>query len=475
MRRRLLAGFLAFAVVALVAIEVPFGLSLAANARSSALAELRSDGDSLGLLVGAALEAHDVADAQALVAHFARVEHATVIISTNGKRTFATGRRAPEELADPATKHILAEATRGKASGEEGGKDPDDNLLYAALPVVPAQTSVRATSSTKDQSTFTTVLLVAVPAAKMQSRIAHDWTELAIFGAVLLVLAALAGTFLARALTRGLAAIDSAVASIGAGRLSERVRLDNGPRELTSLATSVNEMAARLDELLQAQREFVADASHQLRTPMTALRLRLENLEESLRDDDRAELSAVITEADRLSRVVDGLLALARTEGARPKREAIDVGEALRERSEAWGALAEERRVSVVGPDAEAVAPESARALRALVCPGYLEQILDNLLSNAIDAAPESTSVALIAERVDGGVEIHVVDHGKGMSAEERERAFERFWRKNGDSAEGSGLGLAIVAQLVRASGGTVWLDSTPGGGIDAVVRLETA
>ncbi len=111
--------------------------------------------------------------------------------------------------------------------------------------------------------------------------------------------------------------------------------------------------------------------------------------------------------------------------------------------------------------------------LGALACPGHLEQVLDNLLANALEATPAAGCVSLLAVRVGDGIEVHVTDDGPGMSPSDRTRAFDRFWRREGAPSGGTGLGLAIVAQLARMSGGTAWLDATASGGIDAVVRLE--
>lgn len=466
MRRRLLAAFFAFAFVAVVALEVPLGLALAGNARTSALAELQADGSSLGLLVGSALERGEPADAQALIAGFAHEEHAIVLVMSGGRTTLSAGAGAAEEMDDPTTKAIVAGAESGSTSGEEGSDDPDDDLLYAALPI-----EWKAASGA---GTVAAVLLVAQQAAPLHSHIDGDLARLAIFGAAMLAVAAAAGTLIARSLTRPLAEIESAVASLGGGDLAERAPTGRGPAELVALGRTVNEMAERLEELLHTQRAFVADASHQLRTPMTALRLRLENLEGALGGDDAtSDLGPAIAEADRLSRVVDGLLALARTDGTRPGREPVDVAEALRERVEAWGPLAEERQVRLVAAEGPGAADGRDGAATALACPGYLEQVLDNLLANALDATPEGGTVTLAGGRDGDAVEIHVVDTGPGMSAEERTRAFDRFWQKDGEPHEGAGLGLAIVAQLVRASGGSARLEAAPGGGLDAVVRLE--
>ncbi|MGZ4387841.1 MAG: ATP-binding protein, partial [Gaiellaceae bacterium] len=109
-----------------------------------------------------------------------------------------------------------------------------------------------------------------------------------------------------------------------------------------------------------------------------------------------------------------------------------------------------------------------ARAARS-----RLDQVLDNLLSNALDAAPAGSAIELSAELVDGWVELHVTDHGPGLPPDDRVRAFDRFWR--GRAGPGSGLGLAIVRRLVAADAGEVELQETAGGGVDAVIRLRPA
>ena len=112
--------------------------------------------------------------------------------------------------------------------------------------------------------------------------------------------------------------------------------------------------------------------------------------------------------------------------------------------------------------------------LRALATPGALEQVLDNLVSNAIAVSPRGSTVRIEAAVDGGAIELHVVDQGPGMTAEQRARAFDRFWRA-GPPGTGTGLGLAIVHRLVGADGGTVELHDAPGGGLDAAIRLHAA
>jgi two-component system OmpR family sensor kinase len=111
---------------------------------------------------------------------------------------------------------------------------------------------------------------------------------------------------------------------------------------------------------------------------------------------------------------------------------------------------------------------------RVRAAPGRLDQVLDNLIENALMVSPEGSTIRLRAEGREGVVELHVVDEGPGLSRQDRERAFDRFWRGRGD-ADGSGLGLAVVRRLVEADDGRAELREAPGGGVDAVVVLRPA
>jgi signal transduction histidine kinase len=279
--------------------------------------------------------------------------------------------------------------------------------------------------------------------------------------------------------------VRDAAGRLGSGDLGSRAQVGTGPPEVRDLAASFNDMAARLEELVLAQESFVADASHQLRTPLTALRLRLENLEQEIDDPEASEdLAAARDESRRLSRLVDGLLTLARADrrSASVEREVVDLDAVVTERLDAWRPIAEDFGITLIG---------ATSGVTALANPDRVAQVLDNLLANATDASPAGSELRVATARSadQQWVEVHVIDQGAGLTPDQRHRAFDRFWRADGgrgsalpggdprnppedDRLGGTGLGLAIVRQLVMADGGQVDLDEAGGGGIDAVVRL---
>jgi signal transduction histidine kinase len=218
----------------------------------------------------------------------------------------------------------------------------------------------------------------------------------------------------------------------------------------------------------------VADVSHQLRTPLAALRLRLEMMEVDIPKRAHDDFDAATAEVHRLSRLVDGLLMLARAENRPSARERTDVAAIVAGRRATWLPLAEERHVDIV---------VEGRRTFALVTPGNLEQVLDNLIANAIDVSPAGTTITLRIDappvRHEGAwTTVHVVDEGPGMSPERRAFAFARFERRGRDTEGtigGFGLGLAIVRQLVVADRGEVELLEAPSGGLDVCVRLAAA
>ena len=270
---------------------------------------------------------------------------------------------------------------------------------------------------------------------------------------------------LAGSLSRPLSRLAGAAKRLGDGDLSSRAGdVSGGGDEVEELGESFDEMADRLERTVQAQREFVANASHQLRTPLTAMKLRLEGAIADASDDElRERLEAADHEVDRLSDIVDRLLVMAREieEGA---VSSVDVGEAVSRAVARWEDRAMERRSNLVG---------RSEAGSARVDPTDLDQILDNLLDNATTYAPGDVTVE--SGRSNGRLFVAVQDRGRGIDPADLPRVTERFYRGRDVPSGGSGLGLAIARQLAEKWGGTLNVDSTTGEGTRIEVQLDAA
>jgi len=315
---------------------------------------------------------------------------------------------------------------------------------------------------------FTVVgtVLLARPTKSLDNEILALWVILGSVAAVAIIAAALLAFGLARWVSRPLKGLDAAARRLADGDLAIRAKVGSGPPELRRLGTTFNTMAGRLEALVHGNRAVIADVSHQLRTPLAALRLRLDLLaaDTAQSDPDTAhELAGALDELARLSRLVDGLLAVARAENVVPVPVAVDVAAVLRERVAAWHPVADDRDIRLT------VTPPWAEPVLAWIGEGHLEQVLDNLIANALEALSAGRHVAVTAKVTTAGARITVADDGPGMDAEDRERAFLRFTTSN---PNGTGLGLAIVHRLVTSNGGTAWLTETPGGGLTAILEF---
>jgi signal transduction histidine kinase len=445
MRRRLLVATVAVVMVLLGLLEVPLAVTYARRERDTFDTDVQRDAAAFAVVSAEIIESPANHDVSRLAGRFSRSPgEIALVVDRAGHRL--TPRRADDAAAFA---HAVARARMGTAThGERRG------MSYAAVPVGDADDHIGA-------------VLLARPNAEVGRRVRRFLVLLAGLAAAVLGAALFLASRFGRWVVEPLRRLDDSAAALGAGDLSVRADEAEGPHEVAALAKTFNAMAARLDELVASQRRFVADASHQLRTPLTALRLRLENLDA---DDASGVLStreAALRETTRLSRIVDGLLSLARAEGQRVERADLDVARIVSERRDVWAPLATERGVDIVADVA------SDTPLLARLGVGQLEQILDNLIDNALDASPDGTTLTLRAAAVGRRVEAHVIDQGRGMTHDERRHAFDAFWRSAVRADGGTGLGLAIADQLVRANDGTIVLQQGEGGGVDAVVSFE--
>ncbi len=253
-------------------------------------------------------------------------------------------------------------------------------------------------------------------------------------------------------------------AALQAGAAPDPVGDGTGPPELRRLSASFDRMVAAVSQANAAQRAFVADASHQLRNPLTALRLRLSNLDGHVEARAAEDHVAALEEADRLSTLLDGLLALARAERTAPL-QAVDVDAGVDDRLEAWRPLAEHSGLTL--------RRDGPRGLVVTATARALETLLDAVLDNAVKFTPAGGSVTVTVSPLADRVEIAVRDTGPGIPPAELDRATDRFWRSPAQSnVEGSGLGLAIAARTIELAGGELVLDLPDGGGLRVAARL---
>jgi two-component system OmpR family sensor kinase len=284
------------------------------------------------------------------------------------------------------------------------------------------------------------------------------------------VLAALAtlGLWVVRLGLRPLDSIGSTADAIAGGDLSRRVERAEPRTEVGRLGLALNAMLGRIEEAFRAQsaserklRRFVADASHELRTPLSAVRAYAELFgrgAEHRPDDLARSMAGIKRESERMSLLVDDLLLLARLDEKRPLEQApVGLDEVVAEAVETAQAVEPERPIAL---DAEPAAVLGDR--------DRLRQIVDNLLGNVRAHTPAGAPVAVRVAQANGSALVEVTDSGPGLSAEEAERVFERFFRADPSrtrASGGAGLGLSIVAAVAEAHGGSVAAESEPGRG----------
>jgi signal transduction histidine kinase len=299
----------------------------------------------------------------------------------------------------------------------------------------------------------------------VHARIRNGVLALVAIGAFALLLGLALAWFLAGSLSGPLRNLAATARRVEGGELEARAEV-RGAKEQQEVAAAFNDMAERLELVLAAQREFVANASHQLRTPLTGLRLRLESARARSDGDEERELEAAEQEVERMARLLTSLLTLAR-EGDKPAdARPVSLARAAERAYERWTAAAEQdgRELELAGgADAAIAASEEDLAI-----------LLDNLIENALRYSP--TRVAIDWGRDGEEAWLAVLDEGPGLAPGEETKLFDRFARGSaGSGRAGTGLGLAIVQTLARRWRGTATLRNRLEGGMRAEVRFPAA
>ena len=291
--------------------------------------------------------------------------------------------------------------------------------------------------------------------------------ELLIIGPIALALASVAGYILAGLSLRGVESMRRRAAAISAETPGERLPVPRTRDELERLGETLNEMLSRLEEAFERERDFVADAGHELRTPLALLRTELELAlrHARTRDELMDAVRSSSEEVDRLAQLADDLLLIAQSERGKlalqlETLETLELLKSVATRFE-WRAQETGRPIRTIGRTGFRVRGDRLR----------LEQALANLVENALRHG--GGEVRLSAASVDGVVELHVTDEGSGFPPDFLGRAFERFARADEARAGGSsGLGLSIVRMIAEAHGGTAHVTNNDGRGADAWIAL---
>lgn len=388
-------------------------------------------------------------------------------------------RRLAHVSADSVRGRVIVVNRRGRLLADSAGTPV--GRYYGDRPEVRAALNGRGEQITRDSKTLGAAILatsapvlshghtagavrVTQSVAAVNRAVRTSILDLAALAGVVLLLGLAAGAVVAQRIARPIRRLDRAARRVAEGELEASVAVE-GSAEQRSLARTFNEMTRRIGRLLRSQQDFVADASHQLRTPLTGLRLRLEGLADRFRgrEDTTAELEAALAEIDRLALIVDELLVLSRAGEHDVPAESVDLHDAAERAAERLRGAAAERSIELrVGED--------GRAARAWCARHDLDRSLDALLENAVRYSPAGSAVRIEAQpgRMD------VLDRGPGLAPGEEEAVFERFSRGSAGraGASGTGLGLPIARELIRQWGGEVTLGSREGGGTRATIEL---
>lgn len=453
MRRRLIRTYLALLALVLVALEVPLASYIAAERTEAVVVDRLLDATRIAAEAEPALREGPVATLTLELDRYHELYGiSAAVVDRDAVVVVAAGDR--DQLSAHDARQRLCQALAGDHSG--GGRTVrpwETDPLVTAVPVTSGGETIGA-------------VVTLSPTGRLRAGILRAWLVEAGIGALALVLFVMVAVGLARWILRPVAELEATALAMAAGDLDSRVPGGAGPPEVRRLARSFNQMAASLADSLGRQRAFVSQASHQLRNPLTALRIRVENLAQYVSRDGEGEHSLALEETDRLGKILEGLLALARAEGERQPMVEVDASAVVAERIAAWQPLATKRGVDL--RRSGTCDPVRVRAVATGV-----DQSLDALVDNALKFVGADATVTVTVEQTSSHVDIRVVDDGPGMTAEQCVLAVQRLWRAPmAQCVEGAGLGLPIAAALMGASGAELLLRPAQPRGLDATLRF---
>ena len=462
MRKRLILSMVGLVLAVLLAHDVPLARYLSHIERDRTVTAIERDaftyGARLSPILGANTENRQK-QIQFLLNEYSEIADGTIVVVDERGYLLASNDPGTVIGADYVSRPEIATALLGDAtSGSRMSNSLGEELAYVAVPIYSGVNVVG-------------VLRITFPQSVLDADVNSRLRGVVMSGLISVLMAIFVAVIFARGVARPLLKLREATDELAKGNLSSYAD-EEGPKETKQLARSFNAMSLRLGGLIERQRAFAGDASHQLRTPLTSLRLRLEQASDQVEVSPEVaheHIDAALAETERLGKLVEQLLHLARSEGAMLEKERINISEVIETKASEWHYLADERNV--------AITTDSKPWVFAHCNSLALTEIIDNYMDNALEVSPEGSTISIIANPVGTQIEIFVRDEGRGLTDDQRLRAFDRFWRNSIDSnkRQGSGLGLAIVAQLAQAGGLSVELRESPKGGVDAVLIIPGA
>jgi len=441
-------------VLAVVALEVPLASSVADRIDAEVKSQARGQADVVAASLSDLLGPGDRRDRDGLVDVAATNVRGRVIAVDAQGDLLADSEGTPPGRSYAGRPEIGVALSGRPDQRVRRSETLDENLLLTSIPIIVEGRTAGAVRISQ-----------AVDA--VDRAVWRSVAGLVLIGLLVIGLGLLAGSVVAGQIARPIGRLDSAARRVAEGDLATRAQVE-GSAEQRSLAATFNDMTARLERLVRSQRDFVADASHQLRTPVTGLRLRVEAARADTRDPEVAEeLDAALAELDRLTHIIEELLQLSQAGERSAGGERLALGELGARAAGRWDALAAEKEQRLV-------ADGRGASGAAWLSRADADRILDALVENAIKYSPPGSAIEVAT--LAGGVEVR--DRGPGIADGEEEQVFERFHRGvagRGGGAPGTGLGLTIARELARTWGGDVTLRRRDGGGTVAVLTLPPA
>lgn len=460
MLRRMLVLYASLLLLVLAALEIPLAIAFAARDTQNLFIDRLNDTARFASLADSALRTGEMATLRAELTRYDNLYGIEAAIVDRSGNVLVASRDGMN--LDEASLARL----RAVLSGE---RSSFDEVLW---PWRHTPMTVAEPIGLGGEVVASAVTISSTTAAR--ASITTRWTELAIAGFTAMLVFGLAAVPLTRWVLHPVRELEEVTGELSAGQWQARVPVTTGPTELRRLGEHFNTMATVITSVLAQQRSFVSYAGHQLRNPLAALRLRVENLATHMPSEGERDLAAAVDEVARLGRILDGILALVRAEGGNYPICVVDCGRVAREQVNAW-----RRNSSGVH-----VRYRGATHAAALAVQGGVGQILEALIANAIKFSGPKATVTVTVSRPHSPpealgqpvVDIDVVDNGPGLSEADLASATQRFWRSPAhQNVDGTGLGLAIVSALVDASGGRLLLMPARPHGLHAKVVLPAA